>query len=174
MPSLVTVTRIISGAQTGADRGALDFALEKGFDYGGWCPKNRKAQDGRIPDIYANLEETMDQGYTTRTRWNVRDSDGTVIFTNNPPGKGSALTIRSCLDQGKPYLVVTLEESIMESSCNILGFIRRNQIKTLNVAGSRIETWHHRVRLVLRRAFADQDFSLDKLKQEAQADAGKR
>jgi hypothetical protein len=38
--------RVISGAQTGADRAALDAALECGIEIGGWVPKGRKAEDG--------------------------------------------------------------------------------------------------------------------------------
>ncbi len=42
---------IISGGQTGADRAALDFALTHGLAHGGWCPKDRLAEDGIIPDL---------------------------------------------------------------------------------------------------------------------------
>jgi hypothetical protein len=35
-------------AQTGADRAALDFAIEHGIPHGGWCPKGRNAEDGPI------------------------------------------------------------------------------------------------------------------------------
>ena len=31
--------RILSGGQTGVDRGALDAAIASHIDYGGWCPK---------------------------------------------------------------------------------------------------------------------------------------
>jgi hypothetical protein len=31
--------KIISGGQTGADRAALDVAIERGMFWGGWCPK---------------------------------------------------------------------------------------------------------------------------------------
>jgi hypothetical protein len=41
--------RVISGGQTGADRGGLDAALELGIACGGCCPKGRKAEDGVIP-----------------------------------------------------------------------------------------------------------------------------
>jgi hypothetical protein len=33
-----TAESIISGGQTGADRAALDFAIEHGIPHGGWCP----------------------------------------------------------------------------------------------------------------------------------------
>jgi len=74
------VQRIVSGGQTGADRAALDWAMEHGVPHGGWCPKGRKAEDGPIDAKY-ELQETPSADYLQRTEWNVRDSDGTVIFT---------------------------------------------------------------------------------------------
>ena len=43
--------KIVSGGQTGADRVALDVALEYGFEIGGWVPKGRLAEDGPISCI---------------------------------------------------------------------------------------------------------------------------
>ena len=40
--------KIVSGGQTGVDRGALDAAIALGIPHGGWCPKGRKAEDGPI------------------------------------------------------------------------------------------------------------------------------
>lgn len=77
---MVLIERIISGGQSGADRAALDFAIERGIPHGGWCPRGRKAEDGPIDPRY-RLRETPSTGYAQRTLWNVRDSDGTVIFT---------------------------------------------------------------------------------------------
>jgi hypothetical protein len=72
--------KIISGGQTGADRAALDWALSHGVPHGGWCPCGHKAENGLIPPRY-NLTETRSTAYLLRTRWNVRDSDGTAIFS---------------------------------------------------------------------------------------------
>ena len=47
--SLPQELTIISGGQTGVDRGALDAAIELGIPHRGWCPKGRKAEDGPIP-----------------------------------------------------------------------------------------------------------------------------
>ena len=41
------VRKIISGGQTGADRAALNVACVLGLDVGGWCPRGRRAEDGR-------------------------------------------------------------------------------------------------------------------------------
>ena len=42
----MSLTQIISGGQTGVDRGALDAAIELGIDHGGVCPRGRLAEDG--------------------------------------------------------------------------------------------------------------------------------
>ena len=43
------ISKIISGGQTGVDRGAIEAALELGFPYGGLIPKGRLAEDGAVP-----------------------------------------------------------------------------------------------------------------------------
>jgi Circularly permutated YpsA SLOG family len=68
--------KIVSGGQTGADRAGLDFAMEVGLDHGGYVPKGRKAEDGRIDDRY-QLTELATTSYPVRTRRNVMESDGT-------------------------------------------------------------------------------------------------
>ena len=73
------IHRIVSGAQTGVDRAALDFAMSRGIDHGGWVPKGRKAEDGPLPTLY-KMVETKTTGYAERTRRNVLDSDGTLII----------------------------------------------------------------------------------------------
>ena len=72
--------KIVSGGQTGADRAALDWAIAHGIPHGGWCPRGRKAEDGRIDGRY-QLQETPSSSYTLRTERNVHDSDGTVVFS---------------------------------------------------------------------------------------------
>ena len=72
--------KIVSGGQTSADRAALDWAIFHDIPHGGWCPKGRKAEDG-ILSAQHQLTETPSASYPQRIQWNVRDSDGTVIFT---------------------------------------------------------------------------------------------
>lgn len=78
------IARIVSGGQTGADRAALDWAIEHGVPHGGWCPAGRRAEDGTIPARYQLEELLQGGGYRRRTKANVRDSDATLIVSIEP------------------------------------------------------------------------------------------
>ncbi len=101
--------KIISGGQTGVDRAALDAALQCGFPCGGWCPKGRRAEDGRIDDRYP-LSETPKRRYQQRTEWNVRDSDGTLILATGELTGGTLLTARLAEEYERPLFYVDLSE----------------------------------------------------------------
>jgi hypothetical protein len=132
---------IISGGQTGVDRGALDAALELGTACGGWCPEERRADDGRIPDRYPLLELT-DGGYSERTRKNVHDSDGTLILHLGPLSGGTQLTLDTCRDLGKPVLRLDAAGvSPEEGAALARAFIATHGIRRLNVAGPRESHW---------------------------------
>ena len=129
--------KIISGGQTGADRAALDAALAAGVPCGGSCPKGRRAEDGPIPDRYP-MAELSDSAYPPRTRRNVADSDGTLILSFGPPDRGTALTLRCCVSERKPVLVVDASTTPVETALEELAaFVARHRIATLNVAGPR-------------------------------------
>jgi hypothetical protein len=100
--------KIISGGQTGVDRGALDAALALGFSCGGWCPAGRLAEDGTIPTRYPVIE-LPNAGYAERTARNVADSDGTLIILNGEPIGGTRETIDRCVEMDKPHLVIDSE-----------------------------------------------------------------
>lgn len=136
----VLAEKIISGGQTGVDRAALDFAIEHGIPHGGWCPHGRLAEDGAIESGY-ELKETPDVAYPQRTEWNVRDSDGTVIFTIAPGlTGGSALTRDLAAEYGKPFLHLSKHRDGDSATAKLRQFIQRHKIKTLNVAGPRLST----------------------------------
>ncbi len=128
------IARVVSGGQTGVDRGALDAALKLGIDCGGWCPKDRRAEDGVIPKRYP-LTETDSADYRVRTQRNVVDSDGTLILVIGRLTGGTALTQKLALAEGKPCRVVNLESPL--SARQLRDWIRDNGIETLNVAGPR-------------------------------------
>lgn len=127
------VLTIVSGGQTGADRGALDAALELGLPCAGWCPRGRRAEDGPIDARYP-LHETPSAEYPQRTEWNVRDSDGTVILHAGRVDRGTALTERLARRQGRPVLLLDVR-SAPPSDLN--EWIGKEAIARLNVAGPR-------------------------------------
>ena len=129
--------RIVSGGQTGADRAALDFAIEYGYPHGGWAPRGREAEDGRIPPKY-QLTELPDGGYRQRTRRNVEDSDGTLIVNMGELDGGTLATRIFAEKAGKPYYVAQVDdEATDEMAASVLAWLRAHHIKTLNVAGPR-------------------------------------
>jgi hypothetical protein len=129
--------KIISGGQTGADRGALDAAIELGIEHGGWCPKERTAEDGRISERY-QLREHSCLGYPPRTASNVFESDATLLLTMGKIGAGSRLTIRRCSEYRKPVLGLNLDKMTDRlAASRIQGFLRQHEPLVLNVAGSR-------------------------------------
>ena len=127
--------KIISGGQAGVDRAALDFALQHGFAHGGWCPKDRGAEDGPIAARY-DLQETPSSDPAQRTEWNVRDSDGTVIFSNGRTlSGGSRLTAALAAHYHKPCL--HLHPGSVDPAGKLTHFLRDHRIQVLNVAGPR-------------------------------------
>src|SRR5262245_13719317 len=127
--------RIISGGQTGADRGALDAAIELGIEHGGACPRGRRAEDGVIPARY-QLRELASPAYDARTEQNVRDADATLLVTRGAPTGGSALTASLARARGKPLLHVDLDRD-GDHARTIRDWIAANHVAILNVAGPR-------------------------------------
>jgi len=131
---------ILSGGQTGADRAALDFAIEYGLAHGGWCPRARRAEDGPIDERY-RLTETPSHRYDQRTRWNVRDSDATVVFSIQPAlTGGTALTLALAQRLGKPCLHLSGEAASaigQDPAGALLDFIAAHRVSRLNIAGPR-------------------------------------
>ena len=132
--TIAPLEKIISGGQTGADRAALDWAINHGLPHGGWCPKGRRAEDGTIPKRFC-LQETPQSKYRQRTKWNVRDADATLIVTLIAELMGGALFTRQCAERiGRPYLHVVSDDEWRDK---IKVFLEKHSIRILNVAGPR-------------------------------------
>ncbi len=128
---------LVSGAQTGVDRAALDSALAHRVDCGGWCPEGRRAEDGVIPDRYP-VSELAGGGYAERTFKNVEDSDGSVIIYFARAEGGTAKTLQYCLDLGKPHLLLDAETTGGAiADARIAEFYRQLDGGRLNFAGPR-------------------------------------
>jgi hypothetical protein len=107
--------KLLSGGQSGVDRAVLDVALERGIDYGGWCPKGGWAEDFPAPPgvlaKYPNLKETPLADPAQRTEWNVRDADACMIVLEArgvDVSGGTALAQDLAHRYRKPLLVVNL------------------------------------------------------------------
>jgi Circularly permutated YpsA SLOG family len=137
--------KIISGGQTCADRAGLDFAIETGLEHWGYVPRGRKAEDGRIDDRY-NMVELSTTSYPARTRRNIEESDGTVIFSlERLLSGGTKLTWGLAKKLGKPLLHIydapkeriSNPDSLCLEGQALTDFLRSNKIEVLNVAGPR-------------------------------------
>ena len=129
--------KIISGGQTGVDRAALDFAIRNGYEHGGWCPRDRRAEDGVIPSAYA-LHETNSSDYVERTEQNVVDSDATLIVAREPELSGGTAFTKICVEKhGRPLLVVYERDGVSKNAMALSKFIKRHKVRALNVAGPR-------------------------------------
>lgn len=137
----VKIAKIVSGAQTGADRGGLDAAVYCGLSCGGWVPKGFRAEDGVIPAEYTQLglRETGSSDYVVRTEANVVDSDATIILCHGNPTGGSLKTIGFAEKHLRPYLVVDLNRGRAAATEAILVWLKALDPEegVLNVAGSR-------------------------------------
>jgi len=129
--------KIISGGQTGADRAALDYAIEFNISYGGWVPKGRKTEDGRLPAKYI-LQEMQTSDYSKRTEKNILAADGTLIVSHGRLTGGSALTQFLAEKNDKPFFHVDFNRmSLEEAGKAVRIWVEKNEIETLNVAGPR-------------------------------------
>lgn len=163
------ITKLISGGQTGADRAALEAAESLGVETGGWAPRKFITTRGETPELGTRfgLRELTEydglavkgstaQSLILRSRRNVDDSDGTLVFRlKDSPGTektiGYCQTRRWCYvahqklqkqspppASYRPYLVIT-SLSDCKNVTAIRDFIRLYSIRTLNVAGHRDE-----------------------------------
>lgn len=132
------IDRIVSGGQTGADRAALDFALANGIRVGGWVPRGRRAEDGRIPERYPDLVETESADPAVRTARNVRDSDATLILSHGSLDGGSKLTFEEAARAHKPALHLDLDQmDVAAAAARLRSWLAERRPETLNVAGPR-------------------------------------
>ena len=109
--------KLVSGGQSGVDRAALDVALARGIEYGGWCPQGGWAEDFPTPPgllaRYSNLKETPLADPAQRTEWNVRDADACLILVDAggvEVSAGTTLAQDLAHRYRKPLLLINLRD----------------------------------------------------------------
>ncbi|MCX4192581.1 putative molybdenum carrier protein [Methylophaga sp. OBS1] len=126
---------VISGGQTGVDRGALDAALSLGAEIDGWCPKDGQAEDGPLDPRYV-LKRHHSQGYRGRTVANVEDSDATIIIYWGEPKTGTRETLKICLKKNKPFKLIDAELVAPVKAAEVVySFINAHRANRVNFAG---------------------------------------
>jgi hypothetical protein len=131
-----------SGGQTGVDRAALDVALELGIPIGGWLPRGRLAEDGRVPERYEGLREADAADYALRTRLNVEDTDATLVLRIGVATGGTRSTLDTARRLRRPVLDIDLERhGAADAAASVRAWLdglrtTRSGIR-LNVAGPR-------------------------------------
>lgn len=132
------IRKIISGGQTGADQAALDAAIQYHIPHGGWIPKGRLTESGRLSNRY-KLTEMPTDSYEERTERNVTDADGTLIVSHGELSGGSGYTLDMAEKHHKPCLHIDLEKiNVFQAAHVVKKWASDNNIETLNVAGARI------------------------------------
>lgn len=142
----IVLKKIVSGGQTGVDQAALRVALEAGLAVGGWCPPGRVCDGGHIPAEFPLIETPEERSpcapdvpRSLRTKWNVRDSDATLILrylgdADEPVDPGTAWTAVCAATYGRPLLVADPRD-VGAMTERIADWLAALTIRTLNVAG---------------------------------------
>lgn len=140
-----SVTKIISGGQTGVDTIGLEVAKDNNIETGGTAPRGfwqEESSNAELSTKYGLNEITItDQNkyntksgkkdrYSARTELNVFNSDATVYFSYNGDKAGYIATKRFAEEHNKPFITNPTSEELKE-------FITKYNVKTLNVAGNR-------------------------------------
>lgn len=133
------IAKVITGGQTGADRGALEAAAAAGIPTGGWIPKGWLTEDGPEPHLAEfGLKETDDADYAKRTRRNVAEATGVVWF-GNPHSPGGRCTMNACVDEAVDTFVVLTQSKPRDVADWIRGMLYDPETGpvVLMVAGNR-------------------------------------
>ena len=157
------VDKIISGGQTGADKGGLEAGRLLGLETGGYAPRGYTNETGYDPSLKEyGLNEMGTTSLPVRTQQNIKWSDGTIVFLNTEKiSRGSGKTVLYCrfekwwrgaIEENarnlikssssgyRPVLVMNITFETDDMIEKIRNFIELNNIKTLNIAGSREST----------------------------------
>jgi len=109
--------KIISGGQSGADLGGIDYAIKYGIDCEINIFKNFKPIKDILPDkVKLNFicdKSDYVKNLRCRTEYNVLQSDLTIILISRKltHTKGSLLTYSICKKYKKPYYIYDIRDT---------------------------------------------------------------
>jgi hypothetical protein len=128
---------VISGGQTGADRGGLYAAEAVGLGTGGWMPKGFLALDGSRPDLAARfrLQQHTSENYPPRTRLNVLHADATLRIARHWGSPGERLTLKFIMKFSKPWIDIDPANETFNVE-SVVEFLKKHRVAILNVAGN--------------------------------------
>lgn len=156
---LFPLQKLISGGQTGADRGGLEAAEALGIETGGTAPHAFWTIDGKCPELKTrfklkelSIDRSLSVMYIERSKLNVDDSDATIAFRLHE-SVGTDKTIGYCISKTwkvvkdlkahakhyRPLLVIDdlSDEKKGENISQIQTFIFKYDVKVLNICGHR-------------------------------------
>lgn len=129
---------IISGGQTGSDRGAVDAAIDCGVNYCGWIPCGRRDESGIIPIQYKNFRETFSTDFLVRTKFNIIEADATIFFYHHEIIKGTHDAFIFVENVKSPYIEIDFEIiDVQEAGKRLYEWTKKNGFFRLNIAGAR-------------------------------------
>ena len=138
-----SIEKIISGGQTGADKGGLIAAAKHSVVTGGVAPKDWKTETGKdITLKLYNLIESKSTKYRSRTLENIKISDCTLLFADKL-SVGSNLTENLCLEIHKPFLKISntynlKEEDYLKMTTFLISVYKsKKKPIVINIAGNR-------------------------------------
>lgn len=101
MAGYTNISKVISGGQTGADRGALMGAKASGIETGGWALPGFRTENGPDPSLGTEfgLREHDVDSHSSRDQANVDECDLLVAFRYQIPktGRGTEQTVQYAL-----------------------------------------------------------------------------
>lgn len=127
------LAKILSGAQTGVDKAALDVAVKVGVPFCRYTTKGGFSPDDKLDPPH----ELETSNCEIRIENNVVVSDATLILNKGQLTCGTKLSYDFAVKHYMPCLIVQLDSENMTSVHDVRNWIRRNNVTTLNIAGPR-------------------------------------
>ena len=136
------IFKIISGGQTGADKGGLIAAKKANIKTGGIAPKGFMTEAGKDPSLKSEygLRENYSDDLKERTLSNLRGAHCTIVFATKPGSRGTKFTIDSLKREKRMHLVLNpFENDATEKVRDFIDLVyeRYKNPLIVNIAGNR-------------------------------------